>query len=54
LELARELIKEADLGYKKFYFTFWPSPDTHLAKGKSFWGLCSRAELLNIVKVFEL
>lgn len=54
LELARELLKETDIGYKKFYYTFWPSPDTHHAKGKSFWDLYSKDELLNMVKVFDL
>lgn len=54
LEMARELLKETGLSYEKFYYIFWPSPETHLARGRSFWDLYSNTELLNMVTVFEL
>jgi hypothetical protein len=54
LELANEILNETKLSYKKFFFAFWPSPKKNQAKGKSFWDIHQKDDLLNMVKVFEL
>ncbi len=54
LELANEILNETKLSYKKFFFAFWPSPEINQSKGKSFWDIHQKDDLLNMVKVFEL
>lgn len=54
LTMAKELLNDANLNYKKFYYAFWPSPHKNQNHDKSFWDMYQKDELLDMVRVFEL
>jgi len=54
LEVAKQLLEDADLEYDNFYYAFWPSPAKNTNHNKSFWDMNKKDDLLGMVRVFEL
>jgi len=54
LEVAKQLLEDAELEYDNFYYAFWPSPAKNTNHNKSFWDMNKKDDLLGMVRVFEL
>ena len=54
LEVAKQLLEDAELEYDNFYYAFWPSPAKNMNHNKSFWDMNKKDDLLGMVRVFEL
>ncbi len=54
VELAKQIIEDAEIDYDNFYYAFWPSPAKNTKHNKSFWDIYKKDELLGMVRVFEL
>ena len=54
IEIAKQLLEDAELDYENFYYAFWPSPAKNTNHNKSFWDMNKKDDLLGMVRVFEL
>jgi hypothetical protein len=54
LAIAKELLNDANLNFKNFYYAFWPSPHKNQNHDKSFWDMHQKDKLLDMVRVYEL